>query len=126
MVRLEPHLLESAEKSYLRIHALIVRVILAVNGVFFALSFWPRYAGTADSPGLADDWFGNYRLDGFSADFVWLMLSSVAVAVAFFHFLRECRSDRRARIDVLLCGAWLVTFVVMLCRELFTGVLYFG
>jgi hypothetical protein len=126
MERLEPHPLESSEKHYFRFHALIVRIVLTVDVVLFALSFWPRYAGTADMPGLADDWFGNYRLDGFRADFAWLMLSTAAVAVAFFYSLDEQKSDRRARVDVLLGGAWVIAFFVLACHALFTGTFYFG
>jgi hypothetical protein len=126
MARPEQDLLEPAETSYFRFHALILRIVLSVNVVFFALSFWPRYAGTGNTPGLADEWFGNYRLDGFRADFAWLMLATAAAAVAFFYFLDEWKSDRRARVDVLLCVAWVIAFVVIVWHDLVTGILYFG
>jgi hypothetical protein len=126
MDRLESHLLEPEQKHYVRVHALILRAILAVNWVLFVLSFWPRYAGTAINRGLADEWFGMRDLGGFRADFVWLGISTLMAAVAFFFFFDERKSDARAHVDILLCGGWVIACFVMVYHMAHTGILDFG
>ena len=103
----------------------IIRSIVAVNFVRFLLAFVPSFEGTDKSVGAADTIFA-WRMAGFRADFVWLVVSTILVFLAGVYFIFRIKEDRTAKTDVILCAAWVVAFIIYIARTLFTGVLDFG
>lgn len=104
-----------------------LRTAVALNFVRFALSFDPRFEGTAHSAGTidrllgSDTWFGFFR-----PDFAWLIVSTIVIFAASFYFARVSEQYHRARLDVFLCRVWTAAFVIYIIKLLFTGVLYPG
>lgn len=104
----------------------LLRAAIALNFVRFALSFVPKFEGTAASAGIADKLFGAYTVGFFRADFAWLIGSTIVIFAATFYFAKDSRNDPHARLDVLLGWTWIVAFVIYILRSILTGVLYPG
>ena len=103
----------------------IIRSIVAVNFVRFLLAFVPSFEGTEKSVGAADKIFA-WRISGFRADFVWLVITTVLIFIAGIYFLLGIKEDRTAKTDALLCAAWVLAFFIYIARSLFTGMIDFG
>jgi hypothetical protein len=105
-----------------------LRFLIALNFVRFALSFVPAFEGTAENPGAGwiNKALGFYRFDGFTLDFVWMVLSTPVIFFAAFYFSSRVKVHRWAFIDVVLCLAWTVAFFIFLYRQLASGLLDFG
>ena len=104
----------------------VFRAAIALNFVRFALSFVPKFEGTAARAGIADKLFGAYTVGFFRADFAWLIGSTIVLFAATFYFAKDSENDPQARLDVLLGWTWIVAFVIYLIKSVFTGVLYSG
>jgi hypothetical protein len=104
----------------------LLRGVIAINFVRFALSLWPRFEGTEKNMGFADQLFGSYRLGGFRADFVWLTASTIVIFFLLPFFVVRARKSTSARFDLILSVAWVASFAIYVARALFSGVFYFG
>jgi hypothetical protein len=105
----------------------VLRAIIVLNFIRFALSFSPRFEGTAQKEGAIDRLLGSYTVLGFfRPDFAWLIVSTIVIFAASFYFARISKTDEQARSDVLLCRAWCLAFVVYIVKVILTGVLYPG
>jgi len=104
---------------------LALRMILVLNFIRFALSFVPRFEGTADAPGLADRIFHS-SIGGFRIDFVWLIVSTVLISVVLFVHLTNRESRFETVNDSVFWFFWIMAFFVYIYRALATGVLDFG
>jgi hypothetical protein len=102
------------------------RCIVGFNLVLIALSWSAWFEGTATRVGVVDHLFGSFRLGGFRADVVWLVLSTVAIAVAGLLSLLKVRNSQTAQINALLCAVEVLAFCSFVYRILTTGVLDFG
>jgi len=105
---------------------IVFRCIVGFNLVLIGLSWSPWFEGTATTVGAVDHLFGAFRLGGWRADVVWLVLSTVMIALAGLLFIFKTKSSRTARIDVLLCAAEVLAFCSFVYRILTAGVLDFG
>jgi hypothetical protein len=103
-----------------------LRMLIALNFIRFALSFFAGFEGSEHSLGWVDRNLGDYRLGGFEIDFVWILLSTPIIFFATFYFLSRTRINQWAYVDVAMCLACTLGFFVFLYRELVTGNLYFG
>jgi hypothetical protein len=61
----------------------LFRGVIVANLILVAFSWWPWFEGTAEHVGEVDRLFGAFRLGGFRADLVWLIISNFFV---FWHF----------------------------------------
>ena len=104
----------------------VLRATIVLNFVRFALSFVPRFEGTAVNGGIADRLFGAYTVIYFRADFAWLLGSTILILVATFYLARNSKDDPRARFDVVLGWSWVIAFAIYVIKSIFTGVLYPG
>jgi hypothetical protein len=104
----------------------MLRIAIVLNFVRFALSFIPRFEGTAQRAGIIDRLLGSSTVFFFRADFAWLLGSTMVIFLATLYFVRASKKDSRARLDAVLCQMWIVAFVVYLIKLLLTGVLYLG
>jgi hypothetical protein len=104
----------------------VLRGILVLDFVRFALSFSAEFEGTARRPGIIDKLVGSYTVLYFRADFAWLLGSTILVLPATFYFWAVSRRNLGARLDLYLCLGWLVAFAIYLTRSILTGVLYPG
>jgi hypothetical protein len=102
------------------------RCIVGFNLVLIALSWSAWFEGSATRVGAVDHLFGSFRLGGFRADVVWLVLSTAAIGLAGLISLLKVRNSYAARIDALLCAVEAVAFCSFVYRILTTGVLDFG
>ena len=84
------------------------------------------FGGTDQKVGLADKLFSAGHVGGFRADFVYLVLSTIVISLAFVVLFPNFRKSRAARISAFLCGAEVIVFVAFVCLMLVTGLLYFG
>jgi hypothetical protein len=114
------------EKRILGIGTIILRAVVFLNFVRFALAFLPWFEGTENSAGFADRFFNPMHTDGFRSDFLWLIFSSLYVFFAMFVYVPEFARERTARTNVILGFAWLLAFLFYVHRALVTGVLDFG
>jgi phosphoglycerol transferase MdoB-like AlkP superfamily enzyme len=105
---------------------IVFRCIVGFNLVLIGLSWSPWFEGTATTVGAADHLFRAFRLGGWRADVVWLVLSTVVIALAGLLFVFKAKSSRAVRIDVLLCAAEVLAFCSFVYRILTAGVLDFG
>ncbi|MGD0443026.1 MAG: hypothetical protein ABSA39_03730 [Edaphobacter sp.] len=105
---------------------IVLRVVIVLNFIRFALSFLPWFEGTEKSAGFADQLFNPRHTDGWRSDFLWLIFSTLLVFVAMFGFIPRFKRESIARTNVYLCLLWLVTFFIYIYRCLVTGVLDFG
>ena len=103
----------------------VLRAIIVLNFIRFALSFFPRFEGTAQKAGTIDRLLGSYTVLGFfRPDFAWLIVSTMVIFAASFYLAGILKTDERARTDVLLCWGWCLAFVVYIVQLVLTGVLY--
>jgi hypothetical protein len=102
------------------------RLIIAFNLILIALSWSPLFEGTETKVGAVDHLLGAFRLGGFRADVIWLVVSTAGVFLALIVFLIEARRSRTARINALLCVTEILAFCSFIYRILTTGVLDFG
>ena len=104
---------------------LLLRSLITINFIRFALSFSSRFEGTANRVGMSDTIF-RWQLGGFRADFVWLVLSTMVIILALLYVRGDRRRNHGARLDVFLCAAWLVAFVIYVARMFAAGLVDFG
>jgi len=113
---------QTASASRMSTFDLFVRGILVVNFALLVLSFVPAFSGTGREPGAADRLLGDYRLDGWRADLVWMWLSTawifcVCILRAYLVIVVGGPSWPRARgarrTTSVLCWAWLACFVFL-------------
>ena len=105
---------------------IVFRCIVGFNLGLIGLSWSPWFEGTATTLGAADRWFGAFRLGGWRADVVWLVLSTVAIALIGLSIVFKAKNSRAVRIDLLLCAAGFLAFCSFVYRILTAGVLDFG
>jgi hypothetical protein len=105
---------------------IVLRTVIGLNFIRFALSFLPWFEGTEHSAGFADQLFNPRHTNGFRSDFLWLFFSTVFIFFAMFGFIPRFRREATARTNVYLCLAWLAVFLIYLWRSLYTGLLDFG
>jgi hypothetical protein len=91
---------------------LVVYAILLVDVCLFVLSFVPWFSGVNRKfnagPGVADHLFGSRTVGGWRGDVVWMVGSTLLLAVAFI-FLSLNRSGEASGGRILkLCGAWII------------------
>jgi hypothetical protein len=106
--------------------SILFRIVVGLNFIRFALSFSPAFEGTGEINGIADRLFNPNHHFGFRLDFVWLVISTVAIVLATVVFIRGIEKDRRARINVILGLTWSIAFAVYMARSLTSGILSFG
>ena len=101
--------------------------VIALGNIFLASLRWSAwFEGTDQRIGFADRLLGGFRLSGFRADFIWLVLSIpvfLAVSVFFFSRMRE--------IPTVRTNAWLSVIAALasglaIYHIVFSGLLYFG
>jgi hypothetical protein len=114
------------EKQAMGLGTIVLRVVIVLNFIRFALSFLPWFEGTANAAGFADQLFNPRHTDGWRSDILWLFFSSLYVFFAMFVFGPDFWQEAKARTNVYLGFAWLVAFSIYIYRVLVTGVLYFG
>jgi hypothetical protein len=105
---------------------LFFRTVIAANMLLIALSWLPWFEGTATKLGVVDHLLGGLRLGGFRADFVWLLLSTIAACFALILFLMQASTNRATRINAYLCGLEILAFCSYMNHVVATGVLNFG
>ena len=103
----------------------ILRTVLAVDFLFFGLSFVPWFQGTEDRPGAFDHVLGAIRILGFRIDFAFVLCSTFFIGIACMVILFS-KGPRKDRADGFICMAWLVAFVIYIVNALKAGVLDFG
>ena len=116
----------STEERFGGAGGMIFRAVIALNFIRFALSFWPRFEGTAHSIGIADYIFPYNSWTIFRLDFDWLLGSSAIIFVSIFYFIVVWKSDPEAKANLLLSCAWLVAFCIYVARIFTTGLVDFG
>lgn len=105
----------------------VLRAIIVLNFIRFALSFFPSFEGTAQKAGAIDRLLGSYTVLGFfRPDFAWLIVSTMVIFAASLYLAKISKTDEQARSDVFLCWAWCVAFVVYIVKSILTGLLYPG
>ena len=85
----------------------------------------PKFEGTADAPGIADRIF-RFSVFGFRIDFVWLIISTLLIAVSLVVLLTDQETRSETVNGSFLSLLWIVAFFVYIFRALATGVLHFG
>jgi hypothetical protein len=97
----------------------LLRGVLYINFVLFALLFTECFLGNNHRPGVLDWLFGAIRLGGFRADVVWVIVSSIAIFFSMFFSSKRFRVDRYSKENMFLCRAWLVAFFFYIALVLF-------
>lgn len=105
---------------------LLLRGAIIVSLVLVAFSFSLWFSGTAEKAGEADRLFGSLRFAGFRADFVWVLLTTLASSVAFIPLAIAARRERVARITAALCIGQMAGFCLFIYQVLHSGTLDFG
>ncbi len=108
------------------IGTIVLRGVIALNLVRFALSFLPWFEGTKHGAGFADQLFNPRHTNGFRSDFLWLFFSTIFIFFVMFAFIPKFKRESKARINVYLCLGWLAAFLIYILKSLFTGFLDFG
>jgi hypothetical protein len=116
----------AGEKRTLGLGTVVLRVVIVLNFIRFALSFLPWFEGTASAAGFADQLFNPRHTDGWRYDFLWLFFSSLYVFFAMSVFGPDFWQEPKARTNVYPGFAWLVAFSIYVYRVLVTGTHYFG
>jgi hypothetical protein len=124
MTELQPVPSQSGQRDQIIMR--VLRVVIALNFIRFALSFLPWFEGTATQPGLADEVFGRYRIGGFRADFVWLIVSTVVILCSMPYVLRMSKRGPKTKVDLYLCFALMIVFLWFVVKAVLSGVLYPG
>ena len=114
------------EKRTIGLGTIVLRAVIMLNFIRFALSFLPWFEGTASAAGFADQLFNPRHTDGLRSDLLWLFFSTLYVFYAMFVFVPDFRKEAKARTNVYLGFAWLVAFLIYIHRGVVTGVLDFG
>jgi hypothetical protein len=114
------------EKRTIGLGTIVLRAVIMLNFIRFALSFLPWFEGTASAAGFADQLFNPRHTDGLRSDFLWLLFSTIYIFYAMFVFVPDFRKEAKARTNVYLGFAWLVAFLIYIHRGVVTGVLDFG
>jgi hypothetical protein len=114
------------EKQTMGLGTVVLRAVIVLNFIRFGLSFLPWFEGTEHSAGFVDQLFNPRHTDGFRSDFLWLFFSTVLIFFAMFAFIPKFKQESKARINVFLCVAWVLAYLIDLWRGLYTGLLYFG
>jgi len=96
---------------------IVLRIIIALNFIRFALSFLPWFEGTENSVGFADRFFNPRHSNGFRSDFLWLIFSTIFIFCAMLAFIPSFRREATARTNVYLCMAWLVALLFTSTRS---------
>ena len=104
----------------------ILRAGVIVNLLLISLTWWPRFSGSEQQVGLADDLFGQFRVGGFRIDVVWLVISSAALFFACFYFFNNTRERRTALLNGMFCVAGVLAFIAYIHKLLTSGLLWFG
>lgn len=89
----------------------VLQVILVVNFVLFTLSFIPAVSGIGPEPGLFDRLWGNFRLLGWRADFVWMCVSTVLVVIVG---LAPTRKHIYGKSTTIISWVWVACFLFYL------------
>lgn len=113
------------QKQFRSVLSWLLRGLIAVNLFRLSLGWSTSFEGDAHNPGIADRVFTN-RGGGFRSDFLWLILTTLMIFIAFCCQLPWLRTSRTARINALLCVVEVVGFVLYVRQVLLTGVLHFG
>ena len=104
----------------------VLRAGVIVNLVLISLTWWPRFSGSENQVGLADQLFGQLRIGGFRIDLVWLVLSSAVLFFASVHFF-NCTAERKpAFLNGMFCVAGVLAFIAYIHKILTSGILWFG
>jgi hypothetical protein len=104
----------------------VLRIVIGLNCLRFALSFLPWFEGTDKSAGFADRLFNPHHTDGFRIDFLWLLFSTVVIFFLAFAFIDNFKKDRDARINFYLCVAEVAVFLLYILKLFFSGLIDFG
>jgi hypothetical protein len=105
---------------------LMIRGVVLFNAALIAVSWTRWFSGDAKHVGWADRLFGQIRFGGFRADFLWIVLSTAALGIAFLYFASQSFRSREARVNAMFCLCGIVAFCLFIYRVLTTGVLDFG
>jgi hypothetical protein len=117
----------SIEKRRINPRTIILRSVIGLNFLRFLLAFVPGFEeGVGGGPGLADRIFNPFHSNGFRSDFIWLVFSTLGIFVATFVYSSKLKNDKSARLNVILCVAWIATFFIYMSRVLSLGLLDFG
>ena len=103
----------------------LLRGVVAINLLRLSLGWSTWFEGDVNHAGMADRLFPNHG-GGFRDDFLWLIVTTLMIFIAFFWKLPRLRTSRTARINALLCAVEVIGFVFYVRHALLTGVLYFG
>ena len=104
----------------------LVRACVIVNLVLILLTWWPRFSGSENQAGLADQVFGQFRIGGFRIDLVWIVLSSAVLFFASFHFFNSSGERKATFLNGVFCVAGVLAFIVYIHKILTSGILWFG
>src|SRR5277367_2547181 len=85
------------ERQTVGIGTIVLRAVIALNLVRFALSFLPWFEGTEHSVGFAQQLFNPRHTNGFRSDFLWLFFSTVFIFFAMFAFIPKFKQESKAR-----------------------------
>lgn len=103
--------------SYMKALDWFVRGVLAINFALCILSFVPSYSGIGQrDPGFSARLPGANFLYGWSADFLWICVSTPFIVVASVPFIlrggvTEIR-ERRYHRTAILCLVWIPCFLI--------------
>jgi hypothetical protein len=98
----------------MRVVGWFICAAIAVNFILFVLMFIPAFSGIGPEPGLADRIWGNYRLGGWRADVVWVVISTVAILMLGLAYAKSpsVKGSRAHKVVVTSCAVWLGCCVV--------------
>jgi len=83
------------EKRTIGLGTIVLRAVVVLNFIRFALSFLPWFEGTARAAGFADQLFNPGHTNGWRSDFVWLFFSTLYVFFAMFVFVPDYRQEAK-------------------------------
>jgi hypothetical protein len=104
----------------------LLRCVIGLNFLLFGLSFSPAFEGDEHTPGAADWIFNPHHTNGFRADFIWLVVTTILIFGALCVSVPRMARSRSARVDVALSALWIVAFIWYVERILMMGLLDFG
>ncbi len=92
----------------------VLCAVIAVNFVLFVLTFVPAFSGIGSQIGIADRLWDNYRVDGWRADIVWVVTSSVVLLLLAVAYAASPSARRSGAYKLVItsCIVWLGCFVV--------------
>lgn len=95
--------------NQLRAIDFVVRSMIAIDLALLILTFIPAFFGTGPAPGLADRWWGRYRIGFWKIDVVWMCVTSIGILVGGLRPTVERGSERTTS---KLALAWIPCFFV--------------